>query len=65
MTHIENEKQYNSAMQRIDQLLKVVNDNTPENDIRSVELVSLSNLVAAYEEEHYSVRKVTSGLPCA
>ena len=41
--------QYNSAMERIDELLKVVNDDTPENDVRSVELVLLSNLVADYE----------------
>ena len=57
MTRIENEMQYNSAMQRIDQLLKIVNDDTPENDINSVELVLLSNLVADYEDEHYPIKK--------
>ncbi len=59
MTRIENEMQYNSAMQRINQLLKVVNDNTPEDDINSVELVLLSNLVADYEDVHYPVSKPT------
>ena len=59
MTRIENEMQYNSAMARIDELLKVVNDDTPENDIRSVELVLLSNLVADYEDEHYPIQKPT------
>ena len=59
MTRIENEMQYNSAMQRIDQLLKDVNDSTPEDDVKSVELVLLSNLVADYEDEHYPVKKPT------
>ena len=57
MTKIENEMQYDSAMKRINELLKVVNDDTPENDVRSVELVLLSNLVADYEDEHYPVKK--------
>lgn len=51
--------QYNSAMARINELLKVVNDETPENDVRSVELVLLSNLVADYEDVHYPVNKPT------
>lgn len=57
MTRIENEMQYNSAMQRIEQLLKTVKEDTPENDINSVELVLLSNLVADYEDEHYPINK--------
>ena len=59
MTRIENEMQYNSAMARINELLKVVNDETPENDVRSVELVLLSNLVADYEDVHYPINKPT------
>ena len=59
MTKIENEVQYNTAMVRINQLLKEVDDNTPEDDVRSVELVLLSNLVADYEDEHYPVGKPT------
>lgn len=51
--------QYNSAIERINELLKVVNDDTPENDVRSVELVLLSNLVADYEDEHYPIQKPT------
>ena len=57
MTKIENEKQYNSAMARIEELLKVVTDKTPEDDINSVELVLLSNLVADYEDVHYPIKK--------
>lgn len=55
MTRIENEMQYNAAMARIEQLLKVVNDNTPESDINSVELDLLSGLVADYEDVHYPI----------
>lgn len=57
MTRIENEMQYNSTMQRINELLKVVNNETPEDDVRSVELVLLSNLVADYEDVHYPIEK--------
>ena len=59
MTRIENEMQYHSAMQRIEELLKVVNDDTPEGAVQRVELVLLSNLVADYEDEHYPIRKPT------
>lgn len=59
MTQIENEIQYRSVMQRIDELLKEVNDDTPTDDMRSVELVLLSNLVADYEDEHYPVKTPT------
>ena len=59
MTRIENEIQYRSVMQRIDELLKEVNEDTPTDDMRSVELVLLSNLVADYEDEHYPVKTPT------
>ena len=56
MTKIVTENQYNAAMERIDELLKVVNDQTPADDKDSVELVLLSNLVADYEEEHFPIK---------
>lgn len=59
MTGIENEIQYNCAMERIEELLKVVDNNTPANDKNSIELVLLSNLVADYEDIHYPVGKPT------
>ena len=59
MTGIENEIQYNCAMERIEELLKVVNNDTPVNDKNSIELVLLSNLVADYEDIHYPVGKPT------
>lgn len=57
MTRIENEMQYNAAMARIEELLPVVTDETPLDDINSVELVLLSNLVADYDEMHYPVKR--------
>lgn len=55
MTRIENEVQYTWAEQRVEQLLPLVNDNTPEDDPNYIELVLLSNLVADYSEKHYAL----------
>lgn len=55
MTRIETEKQYQAAMARIEELLPLVTEETPEDDIHSVELVLLSNLVADYDDAHYPV----------
>lgn len=56
MTKIQNEQQYSFAMQRIEELLKIVTDDTPENSKESTELVLLSNLVADYEDERYPIK---------
>ena len=53
MTRIENEKQYQAAMARIEELLPLVTEDTPDDDIHSVELVLLSNLVADHDDAHY------------
>ncbi len=55
MTKIENESQYEWAVARVEQLLPLVNDETPETDPNYIELVLLSNLVADYSEAHYAV----------
>ncbi len=57
MTRIENEAQYKAAMARIEELLIVVDENTHEDSISSVELVLLSNLVADYDEVHFPIEK--------
>ena len=57
MTRIENEQQYEVVLSRIEELLKVVNDNTPISDGNSIELSLLSNLVADYEDVHYPISK--------
>ena len=59
MAKIENEQQYDAAMARIDELLKIVDDDTPADDKNSIELVLLSNLVADYEDLHYPIKKPT------
>lgn len=53
--HIETEEQYQAAMARIEELLPLVTEDTPKDDIHSVELILLSNLVADYDEKHYPI----------
>lgn len=55
MTRIENENQYNWAVERVEQLLPMVDDNTPETDSGFIELKLLSNLVADYSEENFAI----------
>ncbi|MBP3833803.1 MAG: helix-turn-helix domain-containing protein [Bacteroidaceae bacterium] len=59
MAQIKNEQQYEAACQRIEELLKVVGNDTPENDKDMLELDLLSDLVADYEEEHYPIATPT------
>ncbi len=42
-------------MARIDELLKVVNDDTPDDDPNSIELNLISALVEEYEDVHYPI----------
>ena len=55
MARIENEKQYEWAVARVEELLPLVTDDTPKDDPNSIELELLSNMVADYSDEHYSV----------
>jgi len=55
MNKIENEKQYNIAVARIEELLPMVYDDTPPDDPNLVELERLSDVVADYENEHYPI----------
>ena len=55
MTKIETKEQYEWALKRVEQLLPLVNDDTPRTDPNSIELELLSNLVADYSEAHYSL----------
>ena len=59
MTRLESEKQYQAAKARVEELLPLVTEDTPEDDVYSVELVLLSNLLADYDDVHYSVGKPT------
>ena len=59
MTQIKTEKQYKAACDRINELLKVVGNDTPADDKNMLELDLISDLVADYEEEHYPVAAPT------
>ena len=52
-------EQYEFALARIEQLLPIVDDNTPANDKDAVELSVMSDIVIAYEKEHYPISKPT------
>ena len=56
MAKIQNETAYKAAMERIEELLPLVDDNTPLNDKNPIELDLLSELVADYEDEHYPIK---------
>lgn len=55
MTKIENEVQYRWALQRVEELLPLVKDDTPLTDPNSIELDLLSGLVADYSDEHFTI----------
>lgn len=59
MVQIKSEKQYKAACGRINELLKVVNNDTPADDKNMLELDLISDLVADYEEEHYPIAAPT------
>ena len=44
---------YEFALDRIEELLPLVNDDTPPNDKKAIELVIMSDIVISYEKEHY------------
>ena len=55
MAKIENKIQYEWAVKRVEELLPLVDDNTPLTDPNSIELELLSNMVADYSEEHFAI----------
>lgn len=61
MTKIETREQYEWAVARVEELLPLVDDNTPRNDPNSIELELLSNLVADYSEENFAIGKPALG----
>jgi len=59
MAAIKTEHQYNKAIERIEELLLVVGNDTSPDDKNFIELDLLSELVADYESVHYPVRMPT------
>lgn len=52
-------EQYQFALTRIEELLPLVDDNTPANDRHAVELTMMSDVVIEYEKENYPIGKPT------
>ena len=50
-------EQYEFALARIEELLPLVDDNTPSNDRNAVELTMMSDAVIEYEKEHFPIGK--------
>lgn len=54
-------KQYEYALDRIEELLPLVTDETPASDKNSIELTIVSDIVETYEKVHYPIAKPTIG----
>jgi HTH-type transcriptional regulator/antitoxin HigA len=52
-------EQYVFALERIEELLPMVDDSLPANDRKAVELTVMSDIIIAYEKEHYPIDKPT------
>jgi len=59
MKTIKNEAEYNVVMQRIDELIKLTDDDTPKTDKNLIELDMLCELVEEYEDIHYPIGSPT------
>jgi HTH-type transcriptional regulator/antitoxin HigA len=55
MKTIKNEMQYEAIVQRVNHLMEILDDDTPKTDSNYIELDILTDLVVAYEQEHYAV----------
>ena len=53
------EAQYNYALNRIEELLPLVDDSVYANDKNAVELSIMSEIVIEYETEHFPIEKPT------
>lgn len=59
MAQIKSEAAYRAAMNRIEELLPLVNDSTPVDNPNYLELDILSDMVEEYEDIHYPIGKPT------
>ena len=51
-------EEYEAALKRIDELLPLVTDYTPDSDPNLIELLKVSNIVEEYEEVHYPIPEI-------
>lgn len=54
-------QQYEYSLNRIEELLPLVTDETPASDRYAVELAIVSDVVEAYEKLHFPIAKPTIG----
>ena len=54
---IANKAEYEAIMARVDELVEIVDDDTPATDRSYIELDFLTDLVVAYEKEHFPIGK--------
>ena len=54
-------ERYEYAQGRIDALLPLVDENTPANDSKMMELMIVTDIVEEYEAEHYPIEIPTLG----
>ena len=59
MAEIKNTTQYEAIIERIEELLKVVDNDTPMTNRFLIELDLISEMVADYEEKHYPIEPPT------
>ena len=52
-------EQYNFALTRIEELLPIVDDNTPANNKNALELSVVSDIVIEYEKKNFPIKKPT------
>ena len=57
MAQIKSEAAYRAALKRIEELLPLVNDETPTDDTNYLELDMISDMVEEYEDIHYPIGK--------
>jgi HTH-type transcriptional regulator/antitoxin HigA len=59
MKQITGNAEYEAIMTRINELVEIVDDDTQKTDKNYIELDFLTDLVVAYEKEHYPIGKPT------
>ncbi|MDR1202418.1 MAG: helix-turn-helix domain-containing protein [Tannerellaceae bacterium] len=52
-------EQYEFALEKVEELLPLVDDSTPANDKKALELSLMSEIVIAYETVHFPIRQPT------
>jgi len=57
MKSITTKAEYEAIMTRVNELVEIVDDNTPKTDRNYIELDFLTDLVVEYEKAHFSIGK--------